>query len=99
MPVYTFKHFILGIYNRATDRLGSIDTHLNAIERNCNYRRIVTICKSFIKEGCPNVKKPTAIKVPVLPQTSVTNCGWQVANYVAFFFRENRGRNNWEFCD
>ncbi|KAH8761539.1 hypothetical protein F5883DRAFT_646998 [Diaporthe sp. PMI_573] len=99
MPVHTPGHFALGIYDRATDRLGSIDTHPNAIERNRNYRRIVTICKSFIKEGCPGVKEPKAIRVGVSPQTSVTNCGWQVANYVAFFFRENRGRDNWEFGD
>ena len=99
MPVHTPEHFALGIYDRATDRLGSIDTHPNAIERNRNYRRIVTVCKSFIKEGCPGVKEPKAIRVPVSPQTSVTNCGWQVANYVAFFFRENRGRNDWEFGD
>jgi len=86
MSIYISKHFALKIYNYAIDCLGSIDTYLNAIKRNCNYRRIVTICKSFIKEGCPGVKEPKAIRVPILSQTSVSNYGWQVANYIAFFF-------------
>jgi len=86
MPIYTPKHFTLRIYNRATDCLKSINTYLNTIERNYNYRKIITICKSFIKEGCPGVKEPKVIRVSILPQISIINCGWQVANYIAFFF-------------
>jgi len=86
MPVYISGHFALRIYNCATNCLGSIDTYLNIIEQNWNYRRIVIIYKNFIKEGCPGAKEPKAIRVAILPQVSFINYGWQVANYVAFFF-------------
>jgi len=73
MPIYIPKHFTFKIYNYAIDYLKSINTYPNIIERNYNYRRIVTIYKSFIKKGCPKVKEPKAIRVPILPQTSITN--------------------------
>ena len=73
MPIYMPKYFALGIYNYTTNCFGSINTYLNIIEQNRNYKRIVTIYKSFIKKGCLKVKEPKVIRVPILPQISITN--------------------------
>jgi hypothetical protein len=61
------RYFAFRIYDCTTDCLGSIDTYLNVKEWDCNYRRIVTICKSFIKEGYFKIKEPKVIRVAILP--------------------------------
>jgi hypothetical protein len=65
--MYIPRYFTLRIYNYITNYLRSINTHPNTKERDYNYKRIVIIYKSFIKEGYLGVKEPKVIRVAILP--------------------------------
>jgi len=63
MPGY----FAFKIYNYITNCLEFINIYLNTIRQNYNYKRIVTIYKSFIKEEYLGIKELKVIRVSVLP--------------------------------
>jgi len=102
IPVHVPQHWAVGIYHRATRRLGVVDTHPSKRARDWSAPRIRDICIKLLRRGLPDFELKggiESIRVPVTPQQSSTNCGWQIAHYVSYFFRENRGSNNWEFTD
>jgi hypothetical protein len=67
MPIYMLRYFAFRIYNYIINCLGFINTYLNVKKRDRNYRRIVIIYKSFIKEECFRVKELRVIRVAILP--------------------------------
>lgn len=102
LPVHLPDHWAVGIYHRATRRLGIVNTMAHKATRDSQYRILARVLTSYLKAGLPGDEgkdELILIKAKVSPQESATNCGWQVANYVTVFFRENRGKNNWEFGD
>jgi hypothetical protein len=101
LPFHCPGHWAVVIFDKLRGKLGYIDTHPNEKGNDSNYAKVTKTALKLLKFALErkDMEGHEVIRVPVTRQKSATNCGWHVANYVTFFFRENRGVNDWEFSD
>lgn len=99
LPFHCPDHWAVAIYDRRLKKISVADTHPNLESRKSNFEAMKDVTLSYLKNGLSKEETdgppPSAMQLNLTAQLSSTNCGWHVANFVAFFFRENRGRSDW----